>query len=57
MSLKNAILAGGVFTIFMLLVLAAFGAVFGALEVLLWTVAVIIGWLWILSRARPKGTR
>jgi hypothetical protein len=56
-SLRGAILTGGAFTIFMLLLLAGFGAVFGALEVLLWLVAVIIGWLWILSRARPKGTR
>ncbi len=57
MSLRGAILTGSAFTIFMLLLLAGFGAVFGALEVLLWLVAVIIGWLWILSRARPKGTR
>ena len=57
MSLRNAILTGGVFTILMLLLLAGFGAAFGAVEVLLWLVALIIGWVWILGRARPKGTR
>lgn len=57
MSLWNAILAGGVFTIFMLLLLAALGSAFRPLEILLWGVALILGWLWLLSRARPKGTR
>ena len=57
MSLRSAILAGGAFTIFMLLLLAGFGAAFGAVEVLFWLVALIVGWLWILGRARPKGTR
>ena len=57
MSLRNAILAGGVFTIFMLLFLAALGSAFRPLENLLWGVVLILGWLWILSRARPKGTR
>jgi hypothetical protein len=56
-SLRSAIVAGGVFTILMLLLLAGFGAAFGAVEVLLWLVALIVGWLWILQRARPKGTR
>ncbi len=57
MRLRNSILAGGVFTIFMLLFLAALGSAFQPLEILLWGVVVILGWLWLLSRARPKGTR
>ncbi len=57
MSLRTAILAGGAFTVFMLLLLAALGSAFRPLEILLWGAAVVIGWLWILSRARPKGTR
>lgn len=57
MSLKNAILAGGAFTVLMLFLLAAIGSGFQALEMLLWGVVLILGWLWILGRARPKGTR
>ncbi len=57
MTLRNAIIAGGVFTVFMLLVLAALGSAFRPLEILLWAAVVIAGWLWLLGRARPKGTR
>lgn len=57
MSLRSAILAGGAFTVLMLLILAALGSAFRPLEILLWGAVVILGWLWILSRARPKGTR
>lgn len=57
MSLKNAILAGAAFTVLMLFLLAAIGSGFQALEMLLWGVVLILGWLWILGRARPKGTR
>jgi hypothetical protein len=56
-SLRSAIIAGGIFTVFMLLFLAALGSAFQPLEILLWAAVVILGWLWILSRARPKGTR
>jgi len=55
--LRSAILAGGAFTVLMLLILAALGSAFRPLEILLWGAVVILGWLWILSRARPKGTR
>ena len=57
MSLRSAILAGGAFTVLMLLILAALGSAFRPLEILLWGAVVILGWLWILRRARPKGTR
>ncbi len=57
MTLRNAIIAGGVFTVLMLLVLAALGSAFRPLEILLWAAVVIAGWLWLLGRARPKGTR
>ncbi len=57
MSLRSAIIAGGFFTVVMLLLLAAFGSVLGSWGVLLWVVLVIAGWLWLFGRARPKGTR
>lgn len=57
MTLRGAIIAGGIFTVLMLLLLAALGSSFRPLEILLWGAVVVIGWLWILGRARPKGTR
>jgi len=57
LSLRSAIIAGGIFTIVMMLVLAAFGSVLGSWGVLIWAVLVIAGWLWLFGRARPKGTR
>jgi hypothetical protein len=56
-SFRNAIVAGGIFTAVMLLLLAAFGSSFGPVGILLWLVAVVLGWLVLLGRARPRGTR
>lgn len=56
MSLKRALWIGAVFTVLMVVSLAS-GLVTGALELLLWSLALILGWVWLFQRAGPRGTR
>ncbi|MCB0828937.1 MAG: hypothetical protein KDB62_09040 [Solirubrobacterales bacterium] len=56
MAFRRAIWLGAILTILMLVFLAT-GLVTGIVELALWAVALILGWVWLLRLARPRGTR
>lgn len=56
MNFNRALVAGIIFTFGMLLFLAT-GLVEGGLELFLWAVALVLGWIWLLRMAGPPGTR
>lgn len=56
MTFERAIWLGGAFTVLMLFFLAT-GLVTGILELGLWALALILGWVWLLRLSRPRGTR
>jgi hypothetical protein len=56
LTLSRSLLFGAVFTVLMLVFLAS-GLVTGILELFLWAAALIIGWVWLLRKGGPRGTR
>lgn len=56
MTFERAVWLGGIFTVSMLILLAT-GLVTGILELFLWAAVLILGWIWLLRRSGPRGTR